>query len=234
MPVLAVVGGQWGDEGKGKIIDMLAGRADVVVRAQGGDNAGHTAVNPQGRFALHLVPAGIFNPSTTCVIGPGVALNPTSLVAELDELHSRGVITDNLRISDRTHIILPYHLMIDQIEEEKRGNGGLGTTGRGIGPAYVDKVSRQGIRAGDLLDPDRFRLKVQAGIDRLQPVLSSSGLTWSIDNICDEYSRLPIDSKIRSATSRLRFSPQLTMTKQFSSRALRARCWIWTTGPTRT
>jgi adenylosuccinate synthase len=195
MPVFAVVGGQWGDEGKGKVIDMLAGEAHVVIRAQGGDNAGHTIVNPQGKFALHLVPAGIFNPSTLCVIGPGVALNPTALVAELDELHARGVGTDNLRISDRTHLILPYHVLLDSLEEERRGNGGLGTTGRGIGPSYVDKVSRRGIRAGDLLDPDRFRAKVEAAAEQVAPVLATGGLTLSVDSICDEY--LAIADRLR-------------------------------------
>ena len=195
MPVFAVVGGQWGDEGKGKVIDMLAGQAHVVIRAQGGDNAGHTIVNSQGKFALHLVPAGIFNPSTLCVIGPGVALNPTALMAELDELDARGVKTSNLRISDRTHLILPYHVLLDNLEEEKRGNGGLGTTGRGIGPSYVDKVSRRGIRAGDLLDPQRFRAKVERGAAQLEPVLSSAGLTLSVDSVCDEY--LAIADRLR-------------------------------------
>jgi adenylosuccinate synthase len=195
MPVFAVVGGQWGDEGKGKVIDMLAGQAHVVIRAQGGDNAGHTIVNSQGKFALHLVPAGIFNPSTLCVIGPGVALNPTALMAELDELDSRGVKTGNLRISDRTHLILPYHVLLDNLEEEKRGNGGLGTTGRGIGPSYVDKVSRRGIRAGDLLDPERFRAKVERGAALLEPVLSTAGLTLSVDSICSEY--LAIADRLR-------------------------------------
>ncbi|HEX3245954.1 MAG TPA: adenylosuccinate synthase, partial [Chloroflexota bacterium] len=155
----------------------------------------HTIVNSQGKFALHLVPAGIFNPSTLCVIGPGVALNPTALMAELDELDSRGVKTGNLRISDRTHLILPYHVLLDNLEEEKRGNGGLGTTGRGIGPSYVDKVSRRGIRAGDLLDPERFRAKVERGAALLEPVLSTAGLTLSVDSICSEY--LAIADRLR-------------------------------------
>src|SRR6266508_2917314 len=121
MPVLAVVGGQWGDDGKGKIIDLLAGRAQVVVRAQGGDNAGHTVVNPRGRFALHLVPAGIFNPETLCVIGAGVALNPQILLEEMDALHARGVGTGKLIVSERTHLVMPYHLTIDRAEEQARG-----------------------------------------------------------------------------------------------------------------
>src|SRR4051795_11761316 len=166
MPVIAVVGGQWGDEGKGKIIDLLAGRAHVVVRAQGGDNAGHTVVNPRGKFALHLVPAGIFNEQTRCLIGPGVALNPATLLSEMDELARRGVSTDNLIISARAHLVMPYHPLFDKLEEEARGDGAIGTTGRGIGPTYADKVARAGIVAGDLLRPDRFRAKVTAAVER--------------------------------------------------------------------
>src|SRR5579884_4498080 len=132
MSVTAVVGGQWGDEGKGKIVDLLAGQAQLAIRAQGGDNAGHTVVNPQGKFALHLVPAGIFNPQTRCVIGTGVALNPAILLEELDVLHARGVRTENLLISERAHLVLPFHLLLDRLEEAGRGAGAIGTTGRGI------------------------------------------------------------------------------------------------------
>src|SRR5918911_2306260 len=113
MPVIAVVGGQWGDEGKGKVIDLLAGRAQVVVRAQGGDNAGHTVVNPLGKFALHLVPAGVFNPETLAIIGAGVALNPLALLVELEELRERGVQSNNLVISPRAHLVMPYHRTLD-------------------------------------------------------------------------------------------------------------------------
>jgi adenylosuccinate synthase len=166
MPVLAVVGGQWGDEGKGKIIDLLAGRAHVVVRAQGGDNAGHTVVNPRGKFALHLVPAGIFNEQTRCLIGPGVALNPETLLSEMDELGRRGVSTDNLVISARAHLVMPYHPLFDRLEEEARGDGAIGTTGKGIGPTYADKVARSGIVAGDLLHLDRLAQKVRTAVAR--------------------------------------------------------------------
>src|SRR6476646_8518412 len=118
MSVTAVVGGQWGDEGKGKIIDLLAGSAQVVVRAQGGDNAGHTVVNQQGKFALHLIPAGIFNPSTLCVIGAGVALNPVTVLEEMAALRERGVNPENLIISERAHLVMPYHLTFDSQEEK--------------------------------------------------------------------------------------------------------------------
>src|SRR5215210_2834438 len=166
MPVIAVVGGQWGDEGKGKVIVLLASRAQVVVRAHGGDNAGHTVVNERGKFALHLVPAGIFNPDTVCVIGAGVALNPSMLIEEIDALGARGVDTRNLVISERTHLVMPYHLMLDQVEEQARGDAKIGTTGRGIGPAYTDKVSRVGLRAGDLLDEHVFEERLGAAVTR--------------------------------------------------------------------
>jgi len=189
MPVIAVVGGQWGDEGKGKIIDLLAGRAHVVVRAQGGDNAGHTVVNPRGKFALHLVPAGIFNEQTRCLIGPGVALNPLTLLSEMDELARRGVSTDNLVISARAHLVMPYHPLFDKLEEEARGAGAIGTTGRGIGPTYADKVARAGIVAGDLLRPDRFREKVTAAVERKNLFLERlyNAPPVSADEIIDKY-----------------------------------------------
>jgi adenylosuccinate synthase len=171
MPVIAVVGGQWGDEGKGKVIDLLAGRAQVVVRAHGGDNAGHTVVNALGKFALHLVPAGIFNPDTVCVIGAGVALNPFMLIEEIDALSARGVDAGNLVISERTHLVMPYHLTLDQVEEHARGASKIGTTGRGIGPAYTDKVSRIGLRAGDLLDEDLFEQRLEAAVRRKNRLL---------------------------------------------------------------
>ena len=171
MPVIAVVGGQWGDEGKGKVIDLLAGRAQVVVRAHGGDNAGHTVVNALGKFALHLVPAGIFNPDTVCVIGAGVALNPLMLIEEIDALSGRGVDARNLVISERTHLVMPYHLTLDQVEEQARGAGKIGTTGRGIGPTYTDKVSRIGLRAGDLLDENLFEQRLETAVRRKNRLL---------------------------------------------------------------
>lgn len=174
MPITAVAGGQWGDEGKGKVVDLLAQSAQVVVRAQGGDNAGHTIVNPAGMFKLRLVPAGIFNPRTLCVIGPGVALNPAGLVAELDALNQRGVNTHKLLVSPRAHLVLPYHRLLDRLEDAVR-RGRLGTTGRGIGPAYVDKVSRQGLRAGDLLQPDALEEKLTAVLAQHNPRLQALG-----------------------------------------------------------
>ncbi len=161
MAVVGVVGGQWGDEGKGKVIDLLAQRAEVVIRSHGGNNAGHTVVNELGKFALHLVPAGIFNPATTCIVGPGVVLDPAILLEEVDALQARGVSTAGLRISNRAHLVMPYHLQFDRLLEESRGSGRIGTTGRGIGPAYADKVARDGLRVADLLNLRCLRAKLE-------------------------------------------------------------------------
>ncbi len=152
MPVICVVGAQWGDEGKGKIVDMLAEKAKMVVRFSGGDNAGHTVINPFGEFKLHLIPSGVFSPGAVCIIGNGVAINPEVLLKEMDELKAHGVDTSRLFISDRAHLIMPYHIMLDGLEEEWRAGKAIGTTRKGIGPAFSDKAARLGIRAGDLLD----------------------------------------------------------------------------------
>jgi len=154
MPVLAVIGAQWGDEGKGKVVDLLAEKTKMVVRFSGGDNAGHTVVNRYGEFKLHLVPAGIFSPQAICIIGNGVVINPTALIDEIDQLNQRGVDTSRLFISDRAHLIMPYHILLDGLEEELRGGKALGTTRKGIGPAFADKVARLGIRTSDLLDKE--------------------------------------------------------------------------------
>ena len=152
MPAFAVIGGQWGDEGKGKVIDYLAGKVDCVVRYSGGNNAGHTVVNDQGKFQLHLVPSGICWPNVTGIIGNGVVVDPDVLLGELAMLDSRGIDTSEFFVSERAHLIMPYHVLLDALEEEARGASAIGTTGRGVGPAYVDKTSRAGIRLGDLLD----------------------------------------------------------------------------------
>jgi adenylosuccinate synthase len=150
--VVVIVGGQWGDEGKGRIIDLLAEKAKVVARFSGGDNAGHTVVNPYGEFQLHLVPSGIFYPQVICIIGSNVAINPAVLLEEMDDLKNHGIDISRLFISDRAHLIMPYHILLDELEEKRLGKGAIGTTLRGIGPVFADKVARLGIRAGDLLD----------------------------------------------------------------------------------
>ena len=154
MPAYAVIGGQWGDEGKGKVIDYLAGEVDSVVRYAGGNNAGHTVVNDNGTFQLHLVPSGICWPDVSGIIGNGVVVAPDVLVSELSEISARGIDTSKLFISERAHVIMPYHVVLDRLEEEARGEAAIGTTGRGIGPAYMDNTGRMGIRVGDLLDWD--------------------------------------------------------------------------------
>lgn len=151
--VIAVVGGQWGDEGKGKIVDYLASKADIIIRAQGGDNAGHTVSNERGKFALHLIPAGIFNSNSINIIGPGTALNPQTLLKEIKGLHDRGVSTDKLIISPKAHLAFDYHLYLDRMQEEERGVRKIETTKRGIGPTYMDKAERIGLQARLLLRP---------------------------------------------------------------------------------
>jgi adenylosuccinate synthase len=164
MPVIAVVGGHWGDEGKGKIVDYLAERAKLVVRANGGANAGHTVVVGGREFHFHLVPSGILWPNVTCVIGPGMVLDPIKLVAELDELAAHGIDTSNLLISDRAHLVLPYHIEIDRLDEARRGRELHGTTGNGIAPAYTDKWARRGLRVVDLMDIDGFAKKYRTAV----------------------------------------------------------------------
>ena len=162
MPANIVIGTQWGDEGKGKIIDILASRAEVVVRSQGGNNAGHTVVNNGQTYKLHLVPSGILYPGTACLIGAGVVLDPKDFISELDNLHARGISTDNLKIDPRAHVVMPWHIVLDGLSEKFRGNSDIGTTKRGIGPTYMDKYERCGIRMYDLTHPEVFAQKARS------------------------------------------------------------------------
>ena len=164
MGATAVIGAQWGDEGKGKVIDLLAERADLVVRYSGGNNAGHTVINHLGEFRLHLVPAGIFNEQTTCVIGNGVAVDPEVLIGEMDQLEAAGIDTTRLTISDRAHLVLPFHRLLDRLEEQRLAEHAIGTTLRGIGPAFSEKTARRGIRAGDLADREALLEKLEAAL----------------------------------------------------------------------
>ena len=157
MPTTAVLGGLWGDEGKGKIIDFLAADASVVVRFSGGNNAGHTVVNDYGKLVFHLIPCGICHEGTVNVIGNGVVISPEALIEEIEMVKSNG-LPGEIAISDRAHLIMPYHVLLDRLEEERRGAAAIGTTGRGIGPAYVDKVARMGVRAGELLDLEELTI----------------------------------------------------------------------------
>ena len=172
MSITCVVGVQWGDEGKGKIVDWLAERSDVVVRFQGGGNAGHTVVVRGQKYVLHLIPSGILHPGRLNVIGNGVVLDPEQLLAEVDELRGRGIrVGRNLVVSDRAHLVMPWHKLIDRLGEEGQGKAKIGTTNRGIGPCYADKMTRIGLRVGDLSDPALFRERVARALSEKNRIL---------------------------------------------------------------
>lgn len=175
MPVTAVVGAQWGDEGKGRVIDYLAEKADMVIRFQGGDNAGHTVVNDLGLFRLHLVPSGIFYPATKNIVGTGTVVNPDNLLREMDTLAAAGVDLANLWLSDRAHMVMPYHPLLDGLEESARGGTAIGTTKRGIGPTYSDKAARWGLRLGDLRNPAWLRQRLEQVVPRKNVLLERYG-----------------------------------------------------------
>ncbi|GIK39448.1 MAG: adenylosuccinate synthetase [Chloroflexota bacterium] len=164
MPVTAIVGAQWGDEGKGRIVDALAEQMEWVIRFQGGDNAGHTVVNDYGEFKLHLIPSGIFHPQAKCLIGTGCVVNPAVLLEELESLEAAGVNTGNLLVSERAHMLLPYHRLLDGLQESASGKSAIGTTKRGIGPAYSDKGARRGLRLGDLLRSDWLEARLDQAV----------------------------------------------------------------------
>jgi adenylosuccinate synthase len=165
MSTVVIVGTQWGDEGKGKIVDFLTEKADVVARYQGGNNAGHTVVIKNDKYILHLIPSGVLHKGKKCIIGNGVVIDPLALITEIDGLQKRGIkVNKNLLISKNAHVIMPYHIAIDKEHENKKGNKKIGTTGRGIGPSYTDKIARHGIRMMDLLNPDAFKEKLSANL----------------------------------------------------------------------
>lgn len=198
MPCKVVIGAQWGDEGKGKIIDTLSVWSDIVVRSQGGNNAGHTVVADSVKYKLHLVPSGIIYPGKVCVIGNGVVIDPKSLLEEIEKLNNQGIKTDLLKISDRAHIVFPYHRTIDGFQENSRGKDDIGTTKRGIGPAYMDKVERIGIRMCDLLDADIFMKKVRENVQRKNLLVEKiyGNIPFNADSIIEEY--LQYGEKLRN------------------------------------
>lgn len=189
MPANIVVGTQWGDEGKGKIIDIIASRADVVVRSQGGNNAGHTVVNDGQTYKLHLIPSGILYKNTLCLIGAGVVLDPKDLLSEIDNLSPRGVSFDNLKIDPRAHVVMPWHITLDGLSEKFRGNSDIGTTKRGIGPCYMDKYERCGIRVYDLVHPEVFAEKVRMTGKLKNKIITEvyGGESHDIEAIIKEY-----------------------------------------------
>jgi adenylosuccinate synthase len=189
MPAIVLLGAQWGDEGKGKATDLLGDRVDYVVRYQGGNNAGHTVVIGDQKYALHLLPSGILSPNVIPVIGNGVVIDPAVLLTEIKGLNERGIDTSKLKISTNAHLITPYHRTIDKVSERFLGKSKIGTTGRGIGPAYADKINRIGIRVQDLFDPSILRQKIEAALhDKNQiliKVFNRKGIT--VDEVFDEY-----------------------------------------------
>ncbi|MCX7843090.1 MAG: adenylosuccinate synthase [Clostridia bacterium] len=191
MATRVVIGTQWGDEGKGKYIDMLAGSSDIVVRFSGGNNAGHTIVADGVKYALHLIPSGILHNGKTCIIGNGVVIDPAVLLKEIDGLNAKGINTDNLLISDRAHVIMPYHKELDELQERFRGEASLGTTKRGIGPAYSDKTERCGIRMCDLIDSEAFAQKVKENLKVKNLIIEKvyGGQGFDADKIIAEYSQ---------------------------------------------
>jgi adenylosuccinate synthase len=211
MPGIALVGLQWGDEGKGKVTDLLARDMDVVVRYQGGNNAGHTIVVEGERYALHLIPTGILYPHCTPVIGPGVVVNPQVLLEEMESLASRGTDVSRLLLSGNAHLIMPYHLELDKVTERRLGKNRLGTTKRGIGPAYADKASRIGLRVQDLLDPKIFSQKLEVALKEKNVVLTRV------------YGRLPIEHQAvedEYLTYAEKLRPHIADTSNFVQHAL--------------
>jgi adenylosuccinate synthase len=189
MPAIVLLGAQWGDEGKGKATDLLGDQVDYVVRYQGGNNAGHTVVIGDQKYALHLLPSGILSPNVVPVIGNGVVIDPAVLLTEIKGLNERGIDTSKLKISTNAHLITPYHRTIDKVSERFLGKSKIGTTGRGIGPAYADKINRIGIRVQDLFDPSILRQKIEAALhDKNQiliKVFNRKGII--VDEVLDEY-----------------------------------------------
>ncbi|MDH7571287.1 MAG: adenylosuccinate synthase, partial [Armatimonadota bacterium] len=196
MSVTVVVGAQWGDEGKGRVVDYLARSAAVVVRYQGGNNAGHTVAVGDTQLKLHLIPSGILHPETLCVIADGVVVDPTVLVQEMDELRAQGISLDSLRISGNAHVIMPYHRILDVLEEQRRGGAKIGTTGRGIGPAYADKAARNGLRVSDLVS-DSF-------LERARPLFADKNRLFATFYGADSLDAEPLLAEVAAHAARIR------------------------------
>ncbi|HWI53337.1 MAG TPA: adenylosuccinate synthase [Symbiobacteriaceae bacterium] len=189
MPVTAVIGVQWGDEGKGKMVDYLAEKADLVIRYQGGSNAGHTIVNERGTFKFRLIPSGICYPNVRCLLGPGVAVDPVTLLGEMADLSGRGVATDRLLIAERATLVMPWHILLDRLEEESRGANQIGTTLRGIGPAFTAKAARRGLQVGDMLELDWLAEKVRWALEGANPLLTKvyGAAPVDADEVIEQY-----------------------------------------------
>lgn len=197
MSTVVVVGTQWGDEGKGKITDYLAEKADVVARYQGGNNAGHTILIQNKKYKLTMIPSGIFNQNKICVIGNGMVINPGALVEEIQYIHDNGFSTENLKISDRAHVIMPYHIVLDCLEEDRKADNKIGTTRKGIGPCYMDKAARNGIRIADLMVPEAFAEKARAIVKDKNQIITQvyGGEALDAEAIIQDY--LELAEKLR-------------------------------------
>ena len=235
MPAIVLVGAQWGDEGKGKATDQLGSSIDYCVRFQGGNNAGHTIVVNGEKFALHLLPSGILTPGVTPVLGNGVVIDAAVLLREIQGLNARGVDTSRLLVSSNAHLITSYHTSIDKVTERFLGKNRIGTTGRGIVPAYADKINRTGIRAADLFDEKILAEKVEAALDQKNHLLVKVFNRRAIEaeQVLEEIAAYAEQIKpLVTDTSRVS-TPRSTTTRPCCSRAPRRPCSTWTTAPTR-
>ncbi len=189
MPSIVIVGAQWGDEGKGKIIDYLAGRANVVVRAQGGNNAGHTVIVEDKKYAFHLLPSGVLYSDKLNIIGNGVVFDPEGFLKEIKVLEDQGIDTSSVKIDERVHVIFPYHKRLDALQEDARGEDQIGTTKKGIGPCYMDKIERSGIRLGEMLDKEEFKSRLYPQVERKNQIIEKiyGGEGFNPDEIYDAY-----------------------------------------------
>ena len=235
MPSTVLVGTQWGDEGKGKICDLIAPEFDCVVRYQGGNNAGHTIVVGDKKYGLHQVPSGIMYPECISVIGNGCVVNPAVLLEEIDMFEGDGISTANLKVSGNAHVIMPYHIDLDGAYEELLGKNSIGTTKRGIGPCYQDKMARIGIRMQDLLDEETFRSRLSAVLDRVNPQLERifNLPTYTVDQISETY--LPMAERLRPyiCETGLLLNDLVEQGKTILFEGAQPRCSISTTARTR-
>ena len=233
MANVAIIGAQWGDEGKGKIVDLFTDDADIVVRFQGGNNAGHTLVVDGKKTVLHLIPSGALHPDKLCIIGNGVVVDPEVLLEEITALKRQGHFIDDaqLRISEQAHLIMPYHKAIDQARERLRGEGMIGTTGRGIGPAYEDKVARVGIRFIDLLEEETFQEKLQRNIEEkniyLKAILKEK--TLDFNKLLDSYSVYREKLRTYVTDTGLLLDREMRAGKQVLFEGAQGTLWMWIT-----